>query len=77
MRICFRNFFIIICFCKFRVIFYRTADANFTLRRKYSMYHSETPDKESFSFFAKFYKIEGEILKPSRNCTRVFILCAD
>ena len=41
------------------------------------MYHSETPDKESFSYLAKFYKLEGEILEPSRKCTRVFILCVD
>ena len=28
-----------------------------------NIYHSETPNKESFSRAAKFYKIDGEILK--------------
>ena len=51
-----------ICF-HYRINFYKTAGANFTLRRKYSVCHSETPDKESFSCFAKFYKLEGEILE--------------
>ena len=31
------------------------------------MCHSETSDKESFSRFAKFYKIEGEILEAKRT----------
>ena len=31
--------------------------------------HSETPDRESFSRVAKFYKIDG---KPSRKCTESF-----
>ena len=35
---------------------------------------SKTPDKESFSRVAKFYKIDG---KPSRKCTQVFAVCAD
>ena len=29
--------------------------------------HSETPDKESFSRVAKFYKIDGEILEADRK----------
>ena len=29
--------------------------------------HSETPDKESFSHIAKFYKINGEILEAEQN----------
>jgi len=29
--------------------------------------HSETPDKESFSCVAKFYKIDGEILEAEQN----------
>ena len=29
--------------------------------------HSETPDKESVSRVAKFYKIDGEILKAERK----------
>ena len=48
MRICFH----------YRVNFYKTAGANLTLRRNYSVCHRETPDKESSSF-AKFYKIES------------------
>ena len=42
-----------------------------------NIYHSETPDRESFPRVAKFYKIDGKILlKPSRKCT-VFIVCLD
>ena len=29
--------------------------------------HSETPDKESFSRVAEFYKIDGEILKAEQK----------
>ena len=29
--------------------------------------HSETPDKESFSRVAKFYKIDGEILEAEQK----------
>ena len=29
--------------------------------------HSETPDKESFSRVAKFYKIDGEILQAEQK----------
>ena len=49
MRICFH----------FRVDFYKTAGVNLTLRRLYSVCHSETPDKESFSCFAKFLQNRG------------------
>ena len=38
---------------------------------------SETPDKESFSCVAKFYKIDGEILEAEQKITRVFVLCTD
>ena len=43
------------------------------MTRKYSVFweisgcHSETPDKESFSHVAKFYKIDGEILEAERK----------
>ena len=42
-----------------------------------SGFHSETPDKESFSRVAKFYKIDGEILEAEQKITRVFIVSAD
>ena len=32
-----------------------------------NIYHSETPDKESFSRVAKFYKIDGEILEDEQK----------
>ena len=30
--------------------------------------HSKTPDKESLSCYAKFYKIDGEILEAGNAC---------
>ena len=37
--------------------------------------HSETPDKDSFSRVAEFYKIDGEILEAEQKT--VCIGCAD
>ena len=48
------------------------------MTRKYSVLweisgcHSETPDKESFSRVAKFYKIDGEILEAEQKMLASF-----
>ena len=40
--------------------------------------HSETPDKESFSRVAKFYKIDGEFLEAEQKMYSSFlVLCPD
>ena len=62
MRICFN----------LRLNFYKTAGVNFTLRRQYSVCHSETPEKESFSCFAKCCKIGAEILLSRTENVREF-----
>ena len=35
----------------------------FHFTQEYFVCHNETPDKQSFSCVAKFYKIEGKILE--------------
>ena len=39
--------------------------------------HSETPDKESFSRVAKFYKIDGEILEGKQKMYTSFVVRTD
>ena len=74
-----KNTFKMRIFFHYRVTFYKTAGANFTLRGKYPVCHGETPDEDSFPELLNFTKSQARFwkLKPSRKCIRVFIVCAD